>query len=64
MEDDLDVEPLRFLTLQETAQLLHVSSRTLQRLIRRKNLPAIRVGHQWRIRPAELANWLESLSEL
>ena len=47
MENNL--EPLRFLTLEETAQLLHLSRRTLQRMIHRKELPALKVGSRWRI---------------
>lgn len=57
MENNL--EPLRFLTLEETAQLLH-----LQRMIHRKELPAFKVGGQWRVHPNQLAKWLEELEEL
>jgi excisionase family DNA binding protein len=62
MENNL--EPLRFLTLEETAQLLHLSRRTLQRMIHRKELPAFKVGGQWRVHPNQLAKWLEELEEL
>jgi excisionase family DNA binding protein len=57
-------EPLRFLTLQEAAELLQVSSRTLQRIIYRKDLPAFKVGAQWRIDRTALSKWLENLNEL
>ena len=57
-------ETLRFLTLQETAELLQVSSRTLQRMINRKDLPAFKVGAQWRIDQTALTKWLENLNEL
>lgn len=62
MENNL--EPLKFLTLEETAQLLHLSRRTLQRMIHRKELPAFKVGGQWRVHPNQLAKWLEELEEL
>ena len=62
MENDL--EPLKFRTLEETAELLHLSRRTLQRMIHRKELPAFKVGGQWRVHPSQLAKWLEELEEL
>ena len=62
MENDL--EPLRFLTLQEAAELLQVSKRTVERLIRCNELPALKVGRQWRIRSSQLAKWIEGLNEL
>ena len=52
-------EGLRLLTLPEAAELLHVSTRTLQRMIRRKDLPAFKVGGQWRVRESQLTSWIE-----
>ena len=57
MRDSLD--GLRLLTLPEAAELLQVSTRTLQRMIRRKDLPAFKVGGQWRVRESQLARWIE-----
>ena len=57
MENDL--ESLRLLTLAEAAELLHVSTRTLQRMIRRNDLPAFKVGGQWRVRESQLAHWIQ-----
>ena len=56
-------EPLKFLTVEETADLLQVSRRTLQRMIHRKDLPAFKVGGQWRIHENALAKWLNGLHE-
>ncbi len=53
------LEALRLLTLPEAAELLHVSTRTLQRMIRRKDLPAFKVGGQWRVRESQLTRWIE-----
>lgn len=50
---------LRLLTLPEAAELLHVSTRTLQRMIRRNDLPAFKVGGQWRVRESQLTRWIE-----
>ena len=57
MENDLD--RLRLLTLPEAAELLHVSTRTLQRMIRRNELPALKVGGQWRVRESQLTKWIQ-----
>jgi excisionase family DNA binding protein len=57
------IEPLKFLTVEETAELLQVSRRTLQRMIHRKDLPAFKVGGQWRIHENALAKWLNGLHE-
>jgi excisionase family DNA binding protein len=51
-------ENLRLLTLREAAQMLQVSPRTLQRLIRKNDLPAFKVGGQWRVRESQLAQWI------
>jgi excisionase family DNA binding protein len=62
MENDL--EPTRLLTLQETAELLQISRRTLYRMAQTKELPAIKVGSLWRFRESELAKWIQGLNEL
>ena len=54
MENDL--EPLRLLTLVE---VLQVSTRTLQRLICHDELPAFKVGHQWRVSGSGLTKWIQ-----
>jgi excisionase family DNA binding protein len=59
MENGL--EPLKFLSVEETAKLLQVSRRTLHRMIHRKDLPAFKVGAQWRVQENALAQWLEEL---
>src|SRR5678815_2299280 len=59
MEDN--TEPLRFLTTHETAELLQVSRRTMERMINRKDLPAFKIASQWRVHETALATWLEGL---
>jgi excisionase family DNA binding protein len=58
------LERLRLITLPEAAELLHVSTRTLQRMIRRNDLPAFKVGGQWRLRESQLTQWIEGREEL
>jgi excisionase family DNA binding protein len=56
---DKKLDQIRLLTLAEAAELLQVSIRTLQRMIRNKKLPAFKVGGQWRIRESQLQQWVE-----
>ena len=55
----MDLENIRLLTLSEAAILLQVSTRTLQRMIRNGQLPAFKVGGQWRVRETQLRQWVE-----
>jgi excisionase family DNA binding protein len=48
----------RFLTPDEVAAMLRVSRDTVRRLLRRGELPAVRVGRSWRVEEAELQRWL------
>jgi excisionase family DNA binding protein len=56
----MELENIRLLTLSEAANLLQVSTRTLQRMIRNRELPALKVGGQWRVRETQLRQWVES----
>jgi excisionase family DNA binding protein len=57
MNENLD--NIRLLTLNEAADLLQVSTRTLQRMIHSGEMPALKVGGQWRVREAQLRQWVE-----
>jgi excisionase family DNA binding protein len=46
------------LTPTEVLAYLRVNVRTVYRLMRTGELPAVRVGRQWRIRRADLEHWL------
>jgi excisionase family DNA binding protein len=48
-----------FLTTDEMLAYLNVTPRTIYRLIRANELPAIRIGHQWRFRRSDVEEWLE-----
>jgi excisionase family DNA binding protein len=56
---DQKVDNIRLLSLADAARLLQVSTRTLQRMIRGKKLPAFKLGGQWRIRESQLQQWVE-----
>jgi len=48
-----------FLTTEEVLDYLRVTPRTIYRLIRSGELPAIRIGRQWRFRRTDLDDWLD-----
>jgi len=56
-------EPIRLLTIKETAELLRLSSRTVMGMVQRKELHAFKVGRQWRINESHLSKWMEGLHE-
>jgi excisionase family DNA binding protein len=49
-----------FLTLGEVLRYLRVNARTVYRLIGTGELPASRIGRQWRIRRSDFEQWLEA----
>jgi excisionase family DNA binding protein len=59
-----DVEQIRLLTLDEAAEVLQVSKRTVRRMVDQKEFPAFKVGGQWRVRESEVAKWIQGLSDL
>lgn len=46
--------PGEFLTVNEVAEELGISTPTVYKLLRTKAIPAIQLGRQWRIRRSEL----------
>jgi len=52
------------LTVPEVCEYLHVSQATIYRLLRRKNLPAFRIGKNWRFNVGDLERWIEQESLL
>ena len=51
-----------FLTTEEVLECLKVTPRTVYRLIRSGELPAVRVGRQWRFKKTDLEVWLQGHS--
>lgn len=49
-----------FMTTEEVLAYLHVTQRTIYRLIQAGRIPAVRVGRQWRFRKQDVDRWLES----
>ena len=59
MIHDPGTELQAFLTTEEVLVYLKTTPRTIYRLIRSGELPAVRIGRQWRFRRADLDQWVE-----
>jgi excisionase family DNA binding protein len=46
------------LTLEEVAEYLRVTQKTIYRMVTKGSIPATKVGHQWRFNKASVDNWL------
>ena len=46
------------MTLEETANYLRVTTKTIYRLLDKRAIPARKVGHQWRFDKASIDSWL------
>jgi excisionase family DNA binding protein len=49
----------RLLNSQEAATLLRIHPKTLQRMARRREIPAMQVGKLWRFSASALLSWQE-----
>ena len=52
--------PDEILTLPEVALLLKVAEKTVYTMAQRGELPAFKVGGQWRFRRADLDAWIDA----
>jgi excisionase family DNA binding protein len=50
---------LQMLTTDDVLSYLRINARTVYRLIKCGELPAVRIGRQWRIRRCDLDSWLD-----
>ncbi len=50
------------MTLEEVANYLRVTKKTIHSLLERRVLPAMKVGHQWRFDKASIEVWLRQKS--
>ncbi|TMA09809.1 MAG: helix-turn-helix domain-containing protein [Deltaproteobacteria bacterium] len=57
-------QELKLLTLSEAAMILQLSKRTLLRMIQQREVPAFKVGGQWRIRERQFRRWVEQKESL
>jgi putative molybdopterin biosynthesis protein len=54
----MDLKPLVIMTTAEVADYLRVHPATVYKLLRRHNIPAIKVGSDWRFNKRELDKWM------
>ena len=47
-----------FLTVEEVAERFGVNATTVYRLVHRGQLPAFKIGNQWRFSEARLEEWI------
>lgn len=50
---------IKLLTLSEVATILKISKRTLHRMIQHHQIPAFKVGGQWRILESRFQEWMQ-----
>lgn len=53
----------KLLTVNEVAKILRVSNMTVYRLVKKKEIPAIRVGKNYRIKESDVDAYLNRGSE-
>ena len=56
--------PIKLLTLAEAAEILKISKRTLHRMIQNRQIPAFKVGGQWRILESRFQEWVQEAENL
>jgi len=52
-------DPMQFLTIRQAAKLLNLATRRIRIMIRHKELPALKVGMQWRIPRSEVIKFIQ-----
>lgn len=55
---------IKLLTLAEAATILKISKRTLHRMIQHRQIPAFKVGGQWRILESRFQEWVQEEENL
>jgi excisionase family DNA binding protein len=49
------------LTLEEVADFLHVHSSTVYRLLKKRGIPAFKIGSDWRFNQESIEQWVKNL---
>lgn len=55
---------IKVYTLDEVAEILKVSRRTLYNYLKAKKLPAVKMGKYWRVSEENLKSFIESGTEI
>lgn len=54
---------IQLMTVEETADYLRVTKKTIYRLLEKNHIPATKVGHQWRFDKEAIDKWLRQNME-
>src|SRR5215469_15767980 len=52
--------PNEILTVEEVAEFLKVHASTIYKLLKRREIPAFRVGADWRFHAVQIEEWVKS----
>lgn len=52
-------DEFKLINIEQGATILGVSTKTLRRMIKEGQIPALKVGNQWRIRKSRLQRWIQ-----
>jgi excisionase family DNA binding protein len=53
-------EPEQWLSVEEIAKHLGVSKETIYRWVEKKNIPAHKLGRQWKFQVSEVDEWVKN----
>lgn len=55
----MGIDQLRFLTPEFISSVFQIPIQQVQKLARKKEIPAIKVGRLWRFREEDILKWIE-----
>jgi excisionase family DNA binding protein len=58
-----DIVKRKVLTIPEVSEYLRVSRQTIYRMLKRGDIPAFRIGGDWRFNIEDLGHWIEDESQ-
>lgn len=56
-------EPIVVMTTKEVADYLRVHTSTVYKLLRRRIVPAFRIGSDWRFNKSQIDQWIADLTK-
>jgi excisionase family DNA binding protein len=64
LETQFEMVPSRVMTVQEVSQYLRVHPSTIYRLLKKNQLPAFRVGSDWRFNVEAIDRWRADMEQV
>ena len=61
IDDALETRTAKVMTLEEVSRYLHVHPSTVYRLLKRREIPAFRIGSDWRFNIEAIDTWRSKL---